>query len=156
GTEVGGTRSVRRELREHQRRLWRAAAELAQGPAAEIEYPVVAPRVLAPHLARIGEHQQPPAVTRPDVVGDLQRRAAAFRRELRGRNEDRSRTALRVVADDVRCAMLIRGTFDRRIRRAVRQPACRAEARDFVLARLEDAANLRVERPDAVALLRVR
>ncbi len=90
GAHERHARRVGRELGEHQRRLGRVAAKLAQLSVGGVEHPVVAARVVAPDLARVGEDEQSLAVVRPGVVGDVERRRRARGREPGTRDDHAS------------------------------------------------------------------
>ena len=121
-TNVGDTRPVRRELREHQRRLGRVAADLLQRATRGVEDPVVAARVDAPHLFRVREDEELSAVVRPRIFVDVEGRRCVHartrrtgRHQARSRDEDRARAGGGVVAGDLGSAALHRGAFSRTV-----------------------------------------
>ena len=85
---VGHAVAVGAERREHQRGLWRVAAELAEVAGAEVQHPVVAAGVGAPDAARVGVEEHALPVVAEGVVLHRQRLVGAFRRHLGGGHED--------------------------------------------------------------------
>ena len=114
--------AVGRELREHECRRRTVAAEFLERPAGEIEDPVVAARVRAPHLRRIREDQEFPAVGGPTVLLDVERRRVARRDEARRRDENRAQSRFGVVAHEVATGLVVGRSLERRVGDAVGQP----------------------------------
>ena len=139
--------AVRRELGEHQGRRPRVPAQLPELRGREVEDPVVAPAVGSPHAARLGEHQQLPAVGRPGIVGDLDRRGGARRDQARGRDQHLAAARGGVVEHQLTNARAIGGRsgrgaggrLERRVGGASPEPAGGAEALGLELPRGEDA-----------------
>jgi hypothetical protein len=149
---VGDSRAVRRELREHQARGRRLAANLRQLPAPQVEDPVVSAGVIAPYLDGVGENEEPLPISRPLVIVNIEACASdghvltttrINRDELRCRNQHRTRPGRRLVPDDLRAAA---SALDDRVCLTVGQPARRAEAWRIVFVRLENAIDLGRER----------
>ena len=102
----------------------RVAAELLELAAGDVEHPVVAARVPAPDLLRVGEDEQPLAVLRPGVVVDRERLAARAR--ARARRRTRGPGARRSPCRSGRCPSpsgVGGGRLDRRVGLAAVDPA---------------------------------
>ena len=131
----------RRELGVHECGLRRLAAELLERATAPVEHPVVAAGILTPHTASVREQQQLVAVSRPDVVVEVERRRVAGRDELPCRHQHAAGAGGGLVADDVGRPRHAGRGLHGGIRRAVLNPAGGAEAFGREVARREDTAQ---------------
>jgi len=135
---VGDLAAVGRELREHQRRGRRIAAQLLQSPVGRRQHPVVAARVGAPDPLRVGEDQQPLAVVGPSVAIDAQGLGLSLGNELLGGHENVALACLRIVSHDVLGLVEVVGVLQRGVARAVLEPAGRTEGLGLEVVRIED------------------
>ncbi len=123
-------------------------------PPLSVQHPIIAARVLPPHLLRVREDQQLRSIVRPDVIGDGECALGSRGNQLGVGDQDAARAGGGVVADDVAAAGLAGSALDRRVRRAVVEPSRRSEPRQRILVLRVDAIDLRFERLPAFVLLR--
>src|SRR5690349_14365827 len=122
-TYVCDLRRIGAELRVHQGRFGRIAADSPQLPGAPVEEPVVTARVGAPDATRVGEHEHALTVARPRKVLDIERRRSARWPELgRGDQHVALRAGGAVVPHHVHSRGTTIGRFDQQVRGSAIEP----------------------------------
>ncbi len=139
--DIRGSRAVRGELGEHQRRGFEVHSELVEPARTEVVGPEITTRVLPPDALGVGEDDEDFPVGGPIVILDGQGFCGARRDELGRRHQDLARARPGPVEDEV-ATLLGRGArLEGRIGLAVPHPAGRAEPLGGELAGTEDPVD---------------